>query len=168
MTTQEKVTQAAKGTGYGLIALAGCGVFVAMLYLLYTENFSGEAPQNMYSKVAEKYKHEGIAIAFLGDGIMVWGREHYNRAARRKAVYHVIEIDGTSYLRMTFLMAGSAGKASCYVEFRENPQKGFFQPKWVVNFSMLKMEDGSKRTRILEDNRSMFNQDTVGILESSF
>ncbi|KAI1280348.1 Mitochondrial import inner membrane translocase subunit Tim21 [Halotydeus destructor] len=152
VTVGEKIASATKAASYTGVMLAGFGVVVAIVYGIYKEMFSSDSPQVMFSNAAEKYKEDPSVQKLLGSPIHVFGREHYNRTARRHCEYMLLQENGIKMVRLTFIMLGTNDKAQATVEFRENPKAGFFADKWEISYGALKSFRNG-RVHVIEDHR---------------
>lgn len=158
VTLGEKIASGSKAASYTFISLLGGGIFAYVIYALYKELFSGDSPQVLYSRAAEKFKHDTRVANALGFPTTVYCRETYNRHARQQVQYSNFNQDGSNYIRVQFIMAGPHNKATVYVEYKEKREKSLFSSNWEINHAVMKLKH-PERTLILEDNRLANNMD---------
>jgi len=115
----EKVKENAKTGGYGLVVVAGLLVTGSLLYVVLSELFSAESPNNIYTHAFKLCKLSQELQDALGTPIKCYGEE--TRRGWRRHVSHVEFIQGNvKYLRMKFYVEGPFGKATVNVEKKKN------------------------------------------------
>jgi len=115
----EKVKENAKTGGYGLVVVAGLLVTGSLLYVVLSELFSAESPNNIYTHAFKLCKLSQEVQDALGTPIKCYGEE--TRRGWRRHVSHVEFIQGNiKYLRMKFYVEGPFGKATVNVEKKKN------------------------------------------------
>lgn len=114
----EKVKDTAKTTSYLGVILLGVGVTGAMFYTIFSELFSSNSPNSIYSKALEKCIAHPKVQDLLGEPIKGFGEE--TRRGRRGHVSHVTYIkNGVKHLKMVFYIQGTRNRATVHLEMAE-------------------------------------------------
>lgn len=114
----ERVKETAKTTSYLGVILLGVGVTGIMFYTIFSELFSSNSPQSIYSKAFDKCKDDPRVQDSLGQPIKCFGEE--SRRRRRTHVAHQIyQKNERNYMRLSFHIQGIRGKATVHCEMRE-------------------------------------------------
>lgn len=114
----QKVKETTKTVSYLGIIVFGVGVTAALFYAVFSELFSGNSPNNIYTK-AMKYCLEDPRVEDkLGYPIKGYGEE--TRRGRRRHVNHLFyEKNGVKHLRMKFYLEGTRNKATVHLDMVE-------------------------------------------------
>jgi len=126
----EKVKENAKTATYGGVILIGLAVTGAMAYVILSELFSGDSPNNIYTKSFKLCKANQEVQDSLGSPIKCYGEE--TRRGWRRHVAHQEFIQGnTKYMRMRFYIEGKFNKGTVHVEKKTN-DKGKYEYSYLM------------------------------------
>lgn len=113
----ERVKETAKTTSYLGVILLGVGVTAVMFYSIFSELFSSNSPQAIYSNAFDKCKDDPRVQDSLGQPIKCFGEE--SRRRRRTHVAHQIyQKNNRNYMRLSFHIQGIRNRATVHCEMR--------------------------------------------------
>lgn len=111
----EKVKETTKTASYLSIILLGVGVTGALFYAVFSELFSSNSPNSIYTQASKICLNDTRVQDALGEPITIYGEE--TRRRRRQHVGHFMyEKNGKKYLRMHFYLKGSFRKGTAQLE----------------------------------------------------
>ncbi|KAG5891833.1 hypothetical protein JTB14_035855 [Gonioctena quinquepunctata] len=145
----EKVKETTKTVSYLGIILLGVGVTGSLFYAVFSELFSSNSPNNIYSKAAKKCIADHRVEDKLGYPITAFGEE--TRRGRRQHVSHAVYLgnDGRKHLRMKFYLKGSFHSGTAQLDMVENDAGNY-----DCRYLFVEVDDMLRNTIIVEDNRS--------------
>jgi len=120
----EKVKENAKTATYGGVILIGLAVSGAMLYVLLSELFSSNSPNNIYTHSFKLCKLSQDVQDVLGTPIKCYGEET-RRGWRRHVAHTAFLQDNVKYLRMRYYIEGGFRKATVHVEKKMNDRGNY-------------------------------------------
>jgi import inner membrane translocase subunit TIM21 len=126
----EKVKENAKTATYGSVIILGLVVTGAMAYVILSELFSPESPNNIYTKSFKLCKANQDIQDSLGSPIKCYGEET-RRGWRRHVAHHEFFQDNVKYLRMRFYIEGKFNKGTVHVEKKTNNQ-GKYEYSYLI------------------------------------
>lgn len=151
----ENIKETTKTISYtGIIIVVFC-IAMTIVYAILSELFSSKSPHRIYSR-AYKYISEDPKVRnLIGDQIKGFGEE--TRRGRRQHVSHIeYSKNGRNYLRMKFYIKGNRGYGTVHLEMVENDD-GKYEYRYL--FVVIDSDPSVyKKTLILEDNRSKYDQ----------
>jgi len=126
----EKVKENAKTATYGGVILLGLAVTGAMAYVILSELFSGDSPNNIYTKSFKLCKANQEVQDTLGSPIKCYGEET-RRGWRRHVAHQEFFQGNVKYLRMRFYIEGQFRKGTVHVEKKTN-DKGKYEYEYIM------------------------------------
>jgi len=126
----EKVKENAKTATYGGVILLGLAVTGAMTYVILSELFSGDSPNNIYTKSFKLCKANQEVQDTLGSPIKCYGEET-RRGWRRHVAHQEFFQGNVKYLRMRFYIEGQFRKGTVHVEKKTN-DKGKYEYEYIM------------------------------------
>lgn len=153
----ETIKETTKTASYSLVVIAGIAIAVSVVYVLYSELFSSQSPQSIYSRAFKDVISDERVLNLFGDRIKGFGEP--TSRGRRRHVSHVEYLkDDKKYLRMKFYIKGSRASGSVNLEMVED-DRGRYQYRYLFVIS-----DGlDRRSIILEDNRNKYDNSSIQI-----
>nr|XP_023022036.1 mitochondrial import inner membrane translocase subunit Tim21 [Leptinotarsa decemlineata] len=144
----EKVKETTKTVSYLGVILLGVGVTGSLFYAIFSELFSSNSPNNIYSKAVKKCISDHRIEDKLGYPITAYGEE--TRRGRRQHVSHLIYAgrDGRKHMRMKFHLKGSFHTGTVHLDMVEN-DAGNYEYRYLF----VEVDDMLRNTIMVEDNR---------------
>ncbi|KAM9055397.1 mitochondrial import inner membrane translocase subunit Tim21 isoform 2-T2 [Megaptera novaeangliae] len=122
-----------------------------LFYTIFRELFSSSSPNKIYGKALEKCRLHPEVLSVFGEPIKGYGE--MTRRGRRQHVSFIEYVkDGLKHMRVKFYIQGSEpGKqGTVHLEVKENPESGEYEFQYIF----VELEPHSRRTIVIEDNRS--------------
>ncbi|XP_025265836.1 mitochondrial import inner membrane translocase subunit Tim21 [Camponotus floridanus] len=142
VSTVEVVKENLKFTGQLGIIISGIGITALILYTLFSELFSSESLDAIYSKARIRCIEHPKIIDTLGTPIKAYGDETSRR--RRRAISHMHYIkDGIEHMKLKFYLEGSRRRGTAFVEMKKN-ESGKYEYSYlyvmVKHFGIIRIE----------------------------
>jgi hypothetical protein len=122
MTKGQKVVFATRQTSYAGIIAVGVGLTAVLSYLVVTELFGKDSPQNVYSKTLSVVQANERARNLLGDPIAGY-RANNRHGSTRHLNEYVDSKDGVKKAFMSYDVSGPNNSGTCNVWLKKN-EKG--------------------------------------------
>ncbi|XP_070163287.1 mitochondrial import inner membrane translocase subunit Tim21 isoform X1 [Polyergus mexicanus] len=117
--TAKIVKENLKSAGQLGIIISGIGITAFVLYTLFSELFSSESPDAIYSKARVRCMEHPKLIDLLGAPIKSYGDETNRRRRRRISHMYFIK-DDIKYMRLKFYLEGTRRRGTAFVEVKKN------------------------------------------------
>ncbi|XP_029163580.1 mitochondrial import inner membrane translocase subunit Tim21 isoform X2 [Nylanderia fulva] len=116
--TAEVVKENLKSAGQLGIIISGIGITALILYTLFSELFSSESVDAIYSKARIRCMEHPKLIDLLGAPIKAYGDETNRR--RRRRISHMYYIkDGIEYMKLKFYLEGTRRRGTAFAEVKK-------------------------------------------------